>query len=60
MNSNSQISLDCLPYLGVELHNDVLFLWAGEYYNRLVEALVDATRREGDVSIVADPYEERP
>jgi hypothetical protein len=48
----------CLPHLGVELRGDVVFLWAGEYYSRLVEALVDMVRRGGDVSIVADPYEE--
>jgi len=47
----------CLPHLGVELRGDVVFLWAGEYYSRLVEALVDMTR-QGNVSIVADPYEE--
>jgi hypothetical protein len=47
----------CLPHLGVELRGGVVFLWAGEYYSRLVEALVDMTR-QGDVSIVADPYEE--
>jgi hypothetical protein len=48
----------CLPHLGVELRGDVVFLWAGEYYSRLVEALADMVRREGNVSIVADPYEE--
>jgi len=47
----------CLPHLGVELRGDVVFLWAGEYYSRLVEALVDMTR-QGNVSMVADPYEE--
>ena len=47
----------CLPHLGVELRGDVVFLWAGEYHSRLVEALVDMTR-QGNVSIVADPYEE--
>ncbi len=49
----------CLPYLGVELRDGVVFLWAGEYYSRLVETLVDMVRRRGDVSIVADLYEER-
>jgi len=48
----------CLSHLGVELRGDVVFLWAGEYYSRLVEALADMVRREGNVSIVADPYEE--
>jgi hypothetical protein len=47
----------CLPHLGVELRGDVVFLWAGEYYRRLVETLADMTRRGGYVSIVADPYE---
>jgi hypothetical protein len=49
----------CLPYLGVELRGDVVFLWAGEYYSRLVEALVDMIRQKENISIVADPYEER-
>ncbi len=47
----------CLPHLGVELRGGVVFLWAGEYYSSLVEALADMTR-QGNVSIVADPYEE--
>jgi hypothetical protein len=46
----------CLPYLGVAVHNGVVFLWAGEYYSRLVEALVNMARG-GYASIVADPYE---
>jgi hypothetical protein len=48
----------CLPHLGVELRGDVVFLWAGEYYRRLVEAVASLTRQEGNVSIVADLYEE--
>jgi hypothetical protein len=48
----------CLPHLGVEVHNGVVFLWAGEYYSRLVEALVDMVRREGDASAVAELYRE--
>ena len=48
----------CLPHLGVELRGDVVFLWAGEYYRRLVEAVADMAQRGGNASIVADPYEE--
>ena len=47
----------CLPHLGVEVRGDTIFLWAGEYYSRLVEALADAMRRGGYASMVADPYE---
>ena len=49
----------CLPHLGVELRDGVVFLWAGEYYSRLVKALVDMVRRGGDVSVIADLYMER-
>ena len=49
----------CLKYMGVELRGGVVFLWAGGHFSRLVEALVDAANREGDVSIVADLYRER-
>ncbi len=48
----------CLPHLGVELRGGVVFLWAGEYYSRLVEALADMARQRESVSIVADFYEE--
>jgi hypothetical protein len=48
----------CLPHLGVELRDGVVFLWAGEYYSRLVEALVDMVRRGGDVSVIAELYRE--
>jgi transposase-like protein len=48
----------CLTHLGVELRDGVVFLWAGEYYSRLVEALVDMVRREGDASAVAELYRE--
>jgi hypothetical protein len=48
----------CLPYLGIEVYNDVVFLWAGEYYNHLIKALVDMVRREGDVSVIAELYRE--
>jgi hypothetical protein len=46
----------CLPHLGVELRDGVVFLWAGEYYSRLVEALVDMARRGG--SVLAELYRE--
>jgi len=49
----------CLPHLGVELRDGVVFLWAGEYYSRLVETLVDMVRRGGDVSVIAELYRER-
>jgi hypothetical protein len=49
----------CLPHLGVELRDGVVFLWANEYYHRLIEALVDMARRGGDVSVVAELYRER-
>jgi hypothetical protein len=49
----------CLPHLGVELRDGVVFLWANEYYRRLIEALVDMVRRGGDVSVVAELYRER-
>jgi hypothetical protein len=55
-NYDEDVVKACLPYLGVEVRNDVVFLWAGEYYSRLVEALVDMARG-GYTSIVADPYE---
>ena len=46
----------CLPYLGVELRDNIVFLWAGEeYYRRLVEIVTDLARQKG--TIVADPYE---
>jgi hypothetical protein len=48
----------CLPHLGVELRGDVVFLWANEYYRRLIEVLVDMARR-GDVSVIAELYRER-
>jgi hypothetical protein len=48
----------CLPHLGVELRDGVVFLWAGEYYNHLIKALVDMVRRGGDVSVIAEPYRE--
>jgi hypothetical protein len=48
----------CLKYIGVEVRGGVVFLWAGEYFSRLVEALVDAANREGDVSIIAELYRE--
>jgi hypothetical protein len=49
----------CLQHMGVEVHDGgVVFLWAGEYYSRLIEALVEVARREGDVSILADLYRE--
>jgi hypothetical protein len=48
----------CLPHLGVELRGGVVFLWAGEYYNHLIKALVDMVRREGDVSVIAELYRE--
>jgi hypothetical protein len=48
----------CLPHLGVELRGGVVFLWAGEYYNHLIKALVDVVRREGDVSVIAELYRE--
>jgi hypothetical protein len=49
----------CLPHLGVELRDGVVFLWAGEYYNHLTKALVDMARRGGDVSVIAELYRER-
>jgi hypothetical protein len=49
----------CLPHLGVELRGGVVFLWAGEYYNHLIKALVDMVRRGGDVSVIAELYRER-
>ena len=49
----------CLPYLGVEVKDGVVFLWAGDYYSRLVEVLVDMVRSGGDVSIIAELYGER-
>ncbi len=49
----------CLPHLGVELRDGVVFLWAGEYYSRLVETLVDMVRRGGDVSLLVELYRER-
>jgi transposase-like protein len=49
----------CLQYLGVEVSGDVVFLWSGEYYRRLVEALAEAARRGGDVSVIAELYSER-
>jgi hypothetical protein len=48
----------CLPHLGVELRDGVVFLWAGEYYNHLIKALVDMVRRGGDVSVIAELYRE--
>ncbi len=48
----------CLPHLGVELRDSVVFLWAGEYYNHLIKALVDMVRRGGDVSVIAELYRE--
>jgi hypothetical protein len=48
----------CLPHLGVELRDGVVFLWAGEYYNHLTKALVDMVRRGGDVSVIAELYRE--
>jgi hypothetical protein len=48
----------CLPHLGVEFRDGVVFLWAGEYYNQLVKALVDMVRRGGDVSAIAELYRE--
>ncbi len=48
----------CLPYLGVELRGGVVFLWAGEYYSRLVEALADMARQGGDASVLAELYKE--
>jgi hypothetical protein len=46
----------CLPHLGIEVRNGVVFLWAGEYYSRLVDALVDMARQGGDV--LAELYRE--
>ncbi len=48
----------CLPHLGVELRDGVVFLWSGEYYNHLIKALVDMVRRGGDVSVIAELYRE--
>jgi len=48
----------CLPHLGVELRDGVVFLWAGEYYNHLTKALVDMVRGGGDVSVIAELYRE--
>jgi hypothetical protein len=48
----------CLPHLGVELRGDVVFLWAGEYYSRLVEALADMARQGGNASVLAELYSE--
>ena len=49
----------CLPHLGVELRDGVVFMWAGEYYNQLIKALVDMVRRGGDVSVIAELYREQ-
>lgn len=48
----------CLPHLGVELRGDVVFLWAGEYYRRLVETLADMVRQGDDASVLAELYKE--
>jgi hypothetical protein len=46
----------CLPYLGVELRGDTVFLWAGEYCRRLVEVLANFARE--DASVIAELYSE--
>jgi hypothetical protein len=49
----------CLPFLGVEVRDGVVFLWSREYYGKLIDAVVDMARREKDASVVADLYRER-